>query len=151
MIPTCCTTAMLYYPAQTLLLITCILLIIFCLDLHILFIRGCRLQNVVFKNFVIFIVVILIFCHLYYFRCFISILGFSISYHLSKQDNYYIFLLLDYLQLLDLLLVILIELLQSFEIVVLMVTENSTVRTDHLQISDTYDFESLLMLLTVIF
>lgn len=151
MIPTCCTTAMLYYPAQTLLLITCILLIIFCLDLHILFIRGCRLQNVVFKNFVIFIVVILIFCHLCCFICFISILGFSISYHLSKQDNYYIFLLLDYLQLLDLLLVILIELLQSFEIVVLMVTENSTVRTDHLQISDTYDFESLLMLLTVIF
>lgn len=151
MIPTCCTTAMLYYPAQTLLLITCILLIIFCLDLHILFIRGCRLQNVVFKNFVIFIVVILIFCHLCCFICFISILGFSISYHLSKQDNYYIFLLLDYLQLLDLLLVILIELLQSFKIVVLMVTENSTVRTDHLQISDTYDFESLLMLLTVIF
>lgn len=151
MIPTCCTTAMLYYPAQTLLLITCILLIIFCLDLHILFIRGCRLQNVVFKNFVIFIVVIFIFCRLCYFICSISILGFSISYHLSKQDNYYIFLLLDYLQLLDLLLVILIELLQSFEIVVLMVTENSTVRTDHLQISDTYDFESLLMLLTVIF
>lgn len=151
MIPTCCITAMLYYPARTLLLTTCILQIIFCSDPRRLFIRGCRLQNAVFKNFVIFIVVILIFCHLCCFICFISILGFSISYHLSKQDNYYIFLLLDYLQLLDLLLVILIELLQSFEIVVLMVTENSTVRTDHLQISDTYDFESLLMLLTVIF
>ena len=67
--------------------------------------------------------------------------------HLTYSDIY-IFLLFYHLYLLVILFIILIKLFQCFEAMLLMITEYCTMRTNHLQISNTNNLERLLMLLT---